>query len=141
MKDSKYFGTYIERNFKVIKNTFLQAFKEKGINITTEQWVILDLLYQKDGISQTELANKSDKDAPTTSRIIDLMCKKGLIERRKVENDRRKFHIFLTPHGNNTYDELLPIAQELRLRGWEGLNDDDYEHFLRIMNQIYGNFK
>ena len=77
MKDSKYFGTYIERNFKVIKNTFLQAFKEKGINVTTEQWVILDLLYQKDGISQTELANKSDKDAPTTSRIIDLMCKKG----------------------------------------------------------------
>lgn len=139
--NAKYFGTYIERNFKVIKNTFLQEFKKAGIDITTDQWIILDLLYQEDGVSQNNLAIKSAKDAPTTSRIIDLMCKKGLTERRKVENDRRMHHIFLTEIGKETYDKIYPIAQNLREQGWNNLNDEDYENFLRIMNQVYDNFK
>lgn len=138
---TKYFGTHIERNFKLIKNTFLQEFKKAGINITTDQWIILDLLYQEDGVSQNHLATKSDKDAPTTSRIIDLMCKKGLTERRKVENDRRMHHIFLTDFGKVTYDKILPIAEKLREQGWNDLNDEDYETFLRIMDTVYGNFK
>ena len=138
---TKYFGTYIERNFKIIKNTFLQEFKKAHIDITTDQWIILDLLYQEDGVSQNHLAAKSAKDAPTTSRIIDLMCKKGLTERRKVENDRRMHHIFLTKFGKDTYHKILPIAEKLREQGWGNLNDEDYETFLRIMNQVYDNFK
>ncbi len=137
---TKYFGTYIERNFKIIKNTFLQAFKKAGIDITTDQWIILDLLYHEDGVSQNHLATKSAKDAPTTSRIIDLMCKKDLIERRKVENDRRMHHIFLTDIGKETHSKILPIAENLRAQGWNSLNDEDYETFLRIMNQVYDNF-
>lgn len=137
---TKYFGTYIERNFKVIKNTFLQEFKKAGIDITTDQWIILDLLYQEDGVSQNYLAAKSDKDAPTTSRIIDLMCNKGLVERRKVKNDRRMYHIFLTETGKATHSKILPIAERLRAQGWNSLNDEDYATFLRIMNQIHDNF-
>jgi DNA-binding MarR family transcriptional regulator len=140
MMSTKYFGTYIERNFKIIKNTFLQAFKKAGIDITTDQWIILDLLYHEDGVSQNHLATKSAKDAPTTSRIIDLMCKKDLIERRKVENDRRMHHIFLTDIGKETHSKILPIAENLRAQGWNSLNDEDYETFLRIMNQVYDNF-
>lgn len=140
MANSKYFGTYIERNFKTIKQTFLQAFKDAEIDITTEQWVILDLLVQKDGVSQTDLATASLKDAPTTSRIIDLMCKKDFAERRNVENDRRKYHIYLTPKGRATYEQLLPIVLNLREIGWEGLDDKDYLDFLRIMNKVHNNF-
>ena len=124
-----------------IKNTFLQEFKKAGIDITTDQWIILDLLYQEDGVSQNHLATKSDKDAPTTSRIIDLMCKKELTERRKVENDRRMHHIFLTKFGKQTYEKILPIAEKLRMQGWNDLNEEDYNNFLRIMNTIYKNFK
>ncbi len=141
MNNSKYFGTYIERNFRIIKQAFLQAFKEAGIDLTTEQWVILDLLFQQDGVSQTELANKCQKDAPTTSRIIDLMCKKGFIERKTVEDDRRKFHIFLTNDGREIYEKIAPIAEKLRQKGWNNLEDSDYDNFLRIMNKIYDNFR
>jgi DNA-binding MarR family transcriptional regulator len=140
MANSKYFGTFIERNYKTTKQTFLKAFKDAGIDITTEQWVILDLLVQKDGVSQTDLGTASLKDAPTTSRIIDLMCKKGFAERRNVENDRRKYHIYLTATGRTIHEQLLPIVLNLREIGWEGLDDKDYLDFLRIMNQIYANF-
>lgn len=140
-KKVKPFGTYIDRNYRLIRLRFLQAFKKAGVDITTEQWVLMDLLMQENGLSQNELATRSFKDAPTVSRIIDLLCKKEFTERRKAENDKRRHDIFLTKKGKNVYDELLPTVLDLRQKGWEGLSDEDYQTFLRIMNQVFGNFE
>ncbi|MCR9287150.1 MAG: MarR family transcriptional regulator [Bacteroidetes bacterium] len=138
---TKNFGAYIDRTIKVIKQNYLQAFKEIDVDLTTEQWVILDSLYQENGVSQTDLASGSFKNAPTVSRIIDLLCKKGLTERQRFENDRRRHKIFLTQKGKMTYEKAYPIVVGLREKGWQNLSDEDYGHFLRIMNQIFQNFE
>ena len=81
-QSAKNFGAYIDRTIKIIRQNYLKAFKEIDVDLTTEQWVLLDSLYESDGVSQNELANGSFKNAPTVSRIIDLLCKKGLTERK-----------------------------------------------------------
>ncbi|MCB0663767.1 MAG: MarR family transcriptional regulator [Saprospiraceae bacterium] len=136
----KHFGTYIDRNYRIIRLRFLQAFKECGVDITTEQWVILDSLYHHEGLSQTELAAMSFKDAPTTSRIIDHLCQKGFASRIRSETDRRAVVVNITDKGKTTYEHLLPSVKDLRQIGWEGLSEEDYESFLRIMNQVFKNF-
>ncbi len=136
----KYFGTYIDRNYRVIRLNFLQAFKKVGVDITTEQWVIIDCLYRENGLSQTDLAHLSFKEAPTVSRIIDLLCKKGFTERQRFENDRRRYKIFLTEAGRTVYEKALPAVSELRQKGWEHLSEEDYQTFLRIMDQVFQNF-
>ncbi len=138
---TKNFGAYMDRTIKLIKHNYTKSFKEIGVDITTEQWVILDSLNEKDGLSQNELASGSFKNAPTVSRIIDLLCKKDLTERKPSKEDRRKHHIFLTVKGRNTYLKALPIVEGLRKKGWNGLNDEDYDHFIRIMNQVFSNFE
>lgn len=140
-KTTKNFGAYIDRTIKIIRHNYTRAFKEIGADITTEQWVILDSLYKKDGLSQNELANGSFKNAPTVSRIIDLLCKKGYTERIASKTDRRRYHIHLTKDGRTLYEKILPTVIALRKQGWESLNDEDYDHFLRIMNQIFENFE
>lgn len=140
MNQEKIFGSYIERNVRVIKRSYLRAFKENNIDLTPEQWVLIDKLSAQDGLSQNDLALQSFKDAPTTSRILDLLGKKGFIERKREESDRRSFKVFLTESGKAVYSRGLPIVQSLRGKGWQGLNDDDYEAFLRIMNKIFANF-
>jgi DNA-binding MarR family transcriptional regulator len=139
-KHSKAYGTLIDRTLRLIKLQFIQAFKKAGIDLTPEQWVVIDELYQRNGISQTDLANGSFKNAPTVSRIIDLLVKKNMVERQRFENDRRRYKIYLTPKGKETFEIANPIAQEVRLRGWEGLSEEDYEHFERVMNQVFSNF-
>lgn len=134
------FGAVMDRTLKVIKLNYLQTFRELGLDITTEQWVILDRLAEGDGISQTDLANDSFKNAPTVSRIIELLRKKGLIEKKRSKNDRRQFRIFLSGKGQEYHDRATPKVRELRRRGWGGLDDQDYSNFLRIMNQIGENF-
>lgn len=78
------FGALIDRTLRVIKQQFLQVFKELNLDVTTEQWVLIDFLSKNDGVSQTELANGSFKNAPTISRIIDLLRKKGVSCQRAI---------------------------------------------------------
>lgn len=139
--DTKIFGSFIDRTMKVIRQQYTQAFKELGADITTEQWVILDSLFQHDGQSQTDLADGSFKNMATVSRIIDLMCEKGLTERFRSEKDKRRYKIFLTENGRHLYSRVRPKVDELRTLGWRGLNDGDYGDFLRIMNRIFDNFQ
>ena len=134
-------GTLIDRTMKIIRWNYLQAFKEAGINITTEQWVILDKLYDDNGLSQTNLANETFKNSATVSRIIDLLSNKKLIERQRFENDRRRYKIFLTSEGVRVVETLRPYVFNLRKKGWEGISLGEYQEFVQIINRIYSNFE
>lgn len=130
----------MDRTLKLIKHNYLQTFRELELDITTEQWVIIDRLAEGDGISQTDLANDSFKNAPTVSRIIELLRKKGLIEKQRSDDDRRQSLIFLSKKGKRFHQRATPAVLALRKQGWHGLNDEDYAHFRRIMEQIGENF-
>ncbi len=136
---AKKIGYYLERTTRIVKLSYLQAFAQLGVDITPEQWVMLDSLYQRNGQSQTELAGDSYKNAPTVSRIIDLLEKKGLVERQRFANDRRRYKIFLTKKGQTTVEKVQPAVVALREKGWKELTDEDYSNFLRILNQVFEN--
>lgn len=134
------YGFHIERTAKRIKQYLQRRFNAMNTGITVDQWVILDVLNQSNGMSQYEIADRTYKDAPTVTRIIDLLCKKGLTKRVMDENDRRRFNIFLTESGRSKVDELLPVVMDIRQQGWEGLTEEDYKSLSRILNQIFTNF-
>ena len=95
-KKTEISGFIIERTAKRMKQSFKKILKEKNAGITVDQWVILQELKKEDGLSQFEIASRTFKDAPTVTRIIDLLCKKQLLRRLPDTTDRRKFNIFLT---------------------------------------------
>lgn len=131
----------IDTTIKKIRQQIQKKFDTLKIDLTVDQWVLLDHIYRYEskGISQNELAEMTVKDAPTVTRIIDLLVKKGLSERNMAENDRRKFIITLTEAGKNKFDEAYPIVAEVRKKGWGDLNDEDYKTFVRILDSIYSN--
>ena len=133
------FGYYIDRTARAIKADINARFRELGKNITPEQWLLLSKLYEKDGQSQVELGDETYKNAPTVSRIIDLLCKKGFAERHPFEGDRRKFKIYITEKGRDLVKVTLPEIVKARKDGWKGLDNEDYQTFLRIINRIFDN--
>lgn len=137
---TKNFGAYLDRTLRQVRLDMGRRLKEQGVDITPEQWIILSNLYENNGQSQSELGDSSFKNAPTVSRIIDLLCKKGLTKRVPHAEDRRRHHIYLTDLGTHTVEQALPIILESRKKGWQGLNDQDYQTFLRIINRIFQNF-
>ena len=133
-------GYYLERTTRKLKLAFHHGFKAAGIDLTPEQWVMLDLLSQTDGQTQSDLGNASFKDAPTISRIIDVLVKRGWVDRTQSPDDRRIAIVNLTPKGLEIFKKSQSIAHELRTQSWNGLDDDDYEEFIRIVNIIFKNF-
>jgi len=139
-KEHKNFGFLIERTIKKIRQNLQKRFADKGVGITVDQWVILDQLNINEGMSQNELAECTYKDAPTVTRIIDILCKKKLTQRVMDPDDRRRFKIMLTQEGKEVIEKALPEVYAVRKQGWEGLEDKDYEHLMRILDAIYKNF-
>ena len=140
MSKDKKVGFILESNTRIAKLSFIKAFKKLGVDVTPEQWVILDNLSQTDGLTQTELANRSFKNTPTISRIIDVLAKKKFLERRVDAVDRRKQLVFLTDKGRAIVECCQDEISALRKISWTGLSDEDYEEFLRITSKIFENF-
>lgn len=138
--DQRAYFFKIDTTIKKIRNALQKRFNDEGFDLTVDQWVVIDHVARNPGISQNTLAELTTKDAPTVTRIIDLLVKKALVERRTADDDRRKFLIHLTDAGQQKHHQVLPVVVEIRRRGWGNLSEDDYRHFVRIMDSIYHNF-
>lgn len=133
------YGFIIERTTKRIRQNLQRRFNAHHFGVTVDQWVVLDCIRQNQSISQNEIADRTFKDAPTVTRIIDQLCKKGLTTRLIDESDRRRFMIELTPKGHKKVNQMLPIVIEMRKDGWNGLDLSDYQKLMHIMSTIFNN--
>jgi DNA-binding MarR family transcriptional regulator len=129
----------LDRTARKVKQYAQQQFKQGDFDVTVDQWLILKNLSENGHLSQTELASLVFKDHPTLTRILDLLCKKGYVERVPHPVDRRSFQLHLTENGVKKVTELKPKVLEIREKAWENLNETDFEEFKRILNTIYQN--
>ncbi len=133
------YSLLLDRTARSVKQYAQRRFKELGFNITVDQWLILRHLGTNNQLNQKDLADLLYKDTPTLTRIIDLLCQKGLTERKVQPGDRRCFQVHLTPEGQELVHKLRPQVKEIRLKAWEGLSEKDFEEFKRILNSINAN--
>ncbi len=139
--EEKAYFIKIDITIKKLRVDIQKQLTKSGFDITVDQWVVLENISQKQGISQNELAEVTAKDAPTITRILDLMQKKGIIKKQLFKKDARKFAIYLTPFGEDLHKKVKPIVLALRKKGWGDLSDEDYNTLVRIMDSIYNNIK
>lgn len=135
------YSLLLDRTARSVKQYAQKRFKEMGFNITVDQWLILRQLYDNHELNQKELAELVFKDTPTVTRIIDLLCEKGLTERKIQPEDRRCFQVHLTEEGRRKVSQIKPRIKEVRLKAWEGLSEDDFKDFQRILNTINMNLQ
>jgi len=112
-----YKGTVKE---KLALNTFIKLIRSgdslsSSINLilaknslSESQFNILDALFHLGHLTQKELGKKLLKSGGNITMVIDNLEKRGLVERRRGEKDRRTFAIHLTDDGRNKIKTLLP---------------------------------
>ncbi|WP_373492928.1 MarR family winged helix-turn-helix transcriptional regulator [Aquiflexum sp.] len=137
---SKY-SFLLDRTARRVKQYAQQKFKLGEFDITVDQWLIMKNLSENELLSQAELAQLVFKDQPTLTRIIDILAKKGYVERVPHPLDRRSFQLVLTDQGQSKVNELKPQIASIREKAWENLGKSDFEEFKRILNTIYNNLE
>ncbi|MDA8099583.1 MAG: MarR family winged helix-turn-helix transcriptional regulator [Nitrospiraceae bacterium] len=106
-------GFIVYRTALHMKATLQRRFRQRGYNITTEQWSIMLSLWEQDGRTQQEIADKTGKNKANITRFIDALGRSGYLVRRRDPRDRRKYAIFLTGRGKDLRRKLMPIVQDL----------------------------
>jgi len=129
----------LDRTARRVKQYAQNKFKEGEFDVTVDQWLILKNLAENEILSQTALASLVFKDHPTLTRIVDILCKKGYIERVPHPRDRRSFQLHLTREGEQKVSSLRPQVAQIREKAWNNLDQRDFEEFKRILNTIYSN--
>lgn len=135
------YGYLINLAAQRLKYELHQTFQARGYDVTPEQWAVLNRLWEEDGLSQVELAERTFKDKPVTTRILSLLEKKGIVVRRSDESDGRVLRVFLTKTGKDLKDKLIPCAQEVLVRSGRNLTKEDVAKFKLTLNQILSNLE
>jgi len=122
-----------------MKNNLLR--KIKSFDITTEQWMIMNRLFEEGGISQKELSERTFKDQGALTRTLDRMEKKGFIRRQVSPSDRRSFLIYLTEAGQNVRNQIVPIAMESIEEAVKGFTEEEVETLTTLLRRLTSNLE
>ena len=95
-----------------VKDEILNALKPHDISI--EQFNVLRILRGKKGepTNLQDIQERMINKMSNTTRLVDKLIMKGLVERFICEKNRRKVDIYITENGLNILKELDPIVEK-----------------------------
>ena len=123
----------------LLRRQLFFLFKENGVDITPDQWVILYYLWKQDGLSLGELANKTFKDNANITRMVNRMEQQNLVRKENDEKDRRYYSVYLTQHAKNIKDKVYESILKSTSIASTGLTDEEQKTFLRLLKSIIDN--
>lgn len=129
----------IDKTSKIAKLYSQREFDRLGLGITVEQWILLKIIEENDGLTQKELANKSLRDPASITRTLDLLNKKGFVERRPVEGNRRQYSVCLKKQGKVFIEKYMPVIGNHRAKSIEGITVKELEVLTQLLGKIQQN--
>jgi len=114
-------------------------FRAAGLEITIEQWSILYHLWKEDGLNQQQLCDKTFRDKPSITRLIDNLVKLGLVERKVSDTDKRVNYIFLSNIAKNLQDQTIEIANQTMDEALVGISKAEIETVKNVLQKVYDN--
>ncbi len=114
-------------------------FRASGLEITIEQWSVLYHLWKEDGLNQQQLCDKTFRDKPSITRLIDNLVKLGLVERKVSDTDKRVNYIFLSNIAKNLQDQTIEIANQTMDEALVGISKAEIETVKNVLQKVYDN--
>src|SRR5882757_1868605 len=89
-----------------------------------------------DGVRQKELATALAIESPSLVRLLDSLERRGLIERREEESDRRARGIYLTRSGRHLAARVSTVGTEIQARLLASVPPAELETCQRVLDGI-----
>ncbi|MXP05040.1 MULTISPECIES: MarR family winged helix-turn-helix transcriptional regulator [unclassified Apibacter] len=122
------------------RNLLNKKFSTNKLDITPEQFIILDLLTEHStGISMQKISEKIHRDNSAITRSIDILEKKNLVNRVNAEKDRRKKIILITKQGITLLHNAKDIAKQYAKEVAKGLTEKQLNDLFSILKIIQKN--
>ena len=104
--------------------------------VTADQFVLLALLAQQDGITQQELVRRASSDANTVRAMLMRLESHGLVARGQHPTDRRARSVRLTHEGRQVYERLWADSEAARQRLLAVFEPQEADVLVEFLNRI-----
>lgn len=102
----------------------------KPFNISEQQYNILRILRgAKEAITVKTVNDRMVQKSPNSTRLMDKLCDKGLIDRVRCENDRRVVYVKINEKG-------LALLEEINMDDFENYLSNITEKDAKLLNDL-----
>lgn len=129
----------IEKTIKSYRKFAQRRIDQAKLDITIDQWLVLNCLSKNENISQNKLAELIFKDVASVTRIIDLLVKKEYVIRSFHSSDRRRFNLTITDKGDAIIREASRIVNENRSAALENISAEEAKQADLILQKLIAN--
>lgn len=116
-----------------------QRFRATGLK--QSQVTALIHLDRIEALSQTELADRLGMRKAATGTLIEGLEDKGLVERRRSQEDRRLQLVSITDAGRQVVDEVDHMAEELGTEYRSGITRSERRQFVSVLQRLRDNLR
>jgi len=112
--------------------------KLKPYNLTPVQHLILEALWEEDGLSAGEIGKRLILDHATVSGVLDRMAESGWIVKETDQADKRFIRVYLSNKAQNIQSQLIRVRDEANKEILAGLTLEEKVLFKRLLRSALG---
>ena len=120
--------------YRSLSDTFMDQ-----VDMHRAQAMLLCRLFEKDGMTQSEIADQLSVQGATITNMLQRMEEAGLVTRRRDAEDNRLVRVYLTEAGREKERASNEQFMKLQEAIFAGINDADREALRRILKQMLQN--
>lgn len=132
-------GFLFGNTLRMISRIVICKLNKRKIDLTIEQFVLLQILNLNGELIQQEISEIMGKDKSVVLRQINGLEKRKLVERNTDNKDKRKNVIRMTKGGRLLFKDLLKIQKEVSQELIEGISKHELDVFYKVVHSIRGN--
>ncbi len=136
---NKQVGVFLNLVHCQFKQYLNRIFQDHGFNLTPEQFLVMDTLWDDGVLSQQQIADILIKDKNSVTKLIDALEKKGLVIRKTDDIDRRLNKIHLTEKALSIKANITQIAIESTDKIIKDISKEDLINFIKVLNKMSHN--
>ena len=119
-----------------------KALRDQGLeDFNGAQGKLLYVLWQADGISSAELADRAGLAPTTLTAMLDRMEQSGLVKRVPHETDRRRLRIMLTERSKRLKAQYDEYSDAMTRAYYSGFSESEIAEFERLLSRVLDNLK
>jgi len=122
----------LEKTIRIVRESFNSEYQKRHFGVSYDQWLIIDQVRNRQGISQIEIAKNTGKDRASISRIIKNLQLKNLLTKTSNETNKRANKVYLTPAGLELSDKIITVYNDIYKSQFSGI----YEQELNLLKEI-----
>jgi DNA-binding MarR family transcriptional regulator len=129
-------GYLVKRAYALMLDGLEPAFAAHGF--TYMQYVVLMQLRSGAALNLRDICEQFRHDSGALTRVIDLLAERGLVERQRCEQDRRKVNLHLTPAGLATCEQLIPLVVDKLNTAVGNFTRPELDELIRLLGKFIG---